>query len=185
MATAHVFPGVFQSFNAIASISMPPTPASRSRSKTPQELRPLDVDMDALELGARDGSDETASWLDLISGEVLVIVKGEPDERMLKDRVKQSRSRYKKVPVFGLAEARDLLREFLGREMAGPSREFLLRLVDEPGAFHACLSSLRADTPLWRAWERHELHGVRTNLLAWMASLGIRPATTLSALVDD
>jgi len=149
------------------------------------ELRPVDVDMDALELSARDASDVVMSHLDMQSGEVLVIVKGEPDERLLKERVRQDKKRFRKVPPFGLSEERQLLREFLAQELEGSARDLLMRLVDEPGAFHACLTALKADAQLWRLWERFEGQGLRVSLLAWLASLGVRPNLMLSALMDE
>lgn len=159
--------------------------SARPRVVRAGELRPLDVDMDALELGARDASDVTSSYLDTQNGEVLVIVKGEPDEKLLKDRVRAEKKRFKKIPAFGLAEERALLRDFLSRQMDGAGREFLMRLVDEPGAFHACLTTLKADGALWRLWERFEGQGLRVSLLAWLASLGLQPSLMLSAHMDD
>lgn len=151
----------------------------------PRELRPIDVDMEALEIGARDSSDVTASYLDTENGEVLCIVKGEPDERMLKDRVRGEKKRFKKIPAFGLSEERALLRDFLAAELDGSARDFLMRLVDEPGAFHACLTTLKADVGLWNLWERFESNGLRATLLGWLASLGVRPTLMLSVHMDD
>src|SRR5688572_24820077 len=102
------------------ALPVQPQPRSRRRSG---ELRPVDVDMEALEISARDASDVTASYLDTESGEVLVIVKGEPDERMLRDRVRGDRKRYKRVPPYALSDERALLRDFLSRETDGSGRE--------------------------------------------------------------
>lgn len=148
-------------------------------------LRAVDLDMDALELGARDASDEVRTFLDTESGEVLVIIKGEPDAPALQERVRRHRRRFAAVPPFGLSEERALLREFLRQSTAGSGRDLLLRLVDEPGAFHACLAALRADDALWRSWERFETVGLRGSLVGWMASLGVCPASVLSACTDD
>ncbi len=157
----------------------------KPRRRVDGELRPVNVDLEQLEISARDASDVTQSYLDLKTGEVVCIVKGEPDERLLKQRVRGERKRYCKVPAFGLQEERTLLRAFLAEEMDGPGRALLMRLVDEPGAFHACLTALKADATLWTGWERFENLGVRTSLLAWMAGLGVRPQTITSALTDD
>lgn len=148
-------------------------------------LRPVDLDMDALELGARDASDEVRSYLDTQSGEVLVIIKGDPDAPVLKERVRREKKRFARVPAFGLDEERSLLREFLRQETAGSGRDLLMRLVDEPGAFHACLAALKADPTLWQSWERFEALGLRGSLMGWMAGLGVRPAAVLSAYMDD
>ncbi len=69
--------------------------------------------------------------------------------------------------------------------MDGAGRDFLMRLVDEPGAFHACLTTLKADASLWRLWERFEGQGIRASLLAWLASHGVRPSLMLSVHMDD
>lgn len=148
-------------------------------------LKPLDVDWEALEIGARDGSDVTQSYLDTETGDVLVVVKGEPDEKMLKDKIRASRSRFKKVPAFGLAEERSLLREFLSHQTQGNGRELLMRLVDEPGAFHACLTALKADRTLWKEWNRFEATGLQGSLLGWMASLGVKPVVMMSSYSEE
>ena len=182
MSITHAFAGAF----SVMPIELPGPPAARALKRSNSELlRPVNVDLEALEIGARDASDETQSYLDLQNGEVLCVVKGEPDERLLKARIKAERKRFKKVPAFGLAEERGLLRQFLSQQMDGAGRDFLMRLVDEPGAFHACLTTLKADAPLWRAWEKFEALGVRNSLLAWMAGLGVCPSMMLSALMDE
>jgi hypothetical protein len=182
MSTTHAFAGAF----SVMPIDLPAPPARRAPRRVRQDvLRPVNVDLDALEIGARDASDETQSFLDVGSGEVLCLVKGEPDARLLRQRIRAERQRYKKVPAFGLAEERGLLRQFLSQEMDGAGRDFLMRLVDEPGAFHACLTTLKADHALWRAWERFEAAGVRSSLMAWMAGFGVCPAMTLSALMEE
>lgn len=182
MSITHAFAGAF----SVMPIDLPRPMASRAPKRHRSEvLRPVNVDLEALEIGARDASEETQSYLDLSNGEVLCVVKGEPDARILKQRIRAERQRYKKVPAFGLAEERGLLRQFLSQEMDGAGRDFLMRLVDEPGAFHACLTTLRADGSLWRAWEKFEAAGVRNSLMAWMAGFGVCPSMTLSALMDE
>jgi hypothetical protein len=145
----------------------------------------VDLDLEALELGARETCDEVQSYLDLESGQVVVIVKGEPDARLLKERVRRERKRYARVPPLGLSEERALLRDFLAEHIVGAGRDLLLRLVDEPGGFHGCLSALKADHDLWGRWERFECAGVRGSLLGWMAGLGVCPAGMVSVLTDD
>jgi hypothetical protein len=147
-------------------------------------LRPVNVDLDALEIGARDATDITTSWLDLQTGEVLVLVRGEADARALRGRLRSHKQRYRKVPPFGLAEERALLRDFLSRQTQGSGRVLLMRLVDEPGAFHACLTALKADSVLWRLWECFETQGLRSSLLAWLATMGMKPNLVMSALAD-
>lgn len=157
----------------------------RLRRNQDGALRLLDVDMDELELSARECGGETHGYLDTHSGAVLVIIKGEPDEHLLRQRIRAERARYKKVPLFGLDEERGLLREFLSRFTDGSGRDVLMRLVDAPGAFHACLVALKADPSLWRLWERFEANGLRGSLLAWMAGMGVQPRLMLSACMED
>ncbi|MEW5852111.1 MAG: UPF0158 family protein [Myxococcota bacterium] len=168
-----------------AHVSHVPEFGRRAAAACAPTLRPLDVDMESLEIGARDASDETQSYLDTESGEVVVILKGEPDARLLRERVRRERQRFAQVPPFGLAEERALLRQFLAQTTHGSGRALLMRLVDEPGAFHACLAALKADAALWRAWERFEMAGLRGNLVGWMAALGLRPTVVLSAYDDE
>ncbi len=182
MSLTHVFAGAF-SVMPIELHGEPVTTALKRKAK--DTLRRVNVDLEALEIGARDASDEIQSYLDLENGEVLCVVKGEPDERILKQKIRAERKRFKKVPAFGLAEERGLLRQFLSQEMEGAGRDFLMRLVDEPGAFHACLTTLRADGELFHAWEKFEAAGVRNSLLTWMAGFGVCPSVTLSALVEE
>lgn len=178
MVTHTAFPGAF----GRRTVDMM---ASRRPLLDDGALRPLDVDMEELELSARDASAETQSFLDVETGAVLVMVKGEPDEAELRARVRGDRNRYPRIPPFGLAEERGLLRQFLSMRTDGPGRDLLMRLVDAPGAFHACLTALKADEVLWRAWERYEAQGLRGSLLGWMATQGVQPRLMMSALVDD
>lgn len=184
MTVIHAFAGAF----SIMPIDVPDPArpvASRLRRRRAEELRPVNVDLEALEIGARDASEEAQSFLDTESGEVLCVVKGEPDARLLRQRIRSERRRYRRVPAFGLAEERGLLRDFLSQQVTGPARDFLMGLVDQPGAFHACLTQLKRDASLWGDWERFETRGVRTSLLAWMAGLGLRPQVVLSIEMDD
>ena len=183
MSVTHAFAGAFRVMPI--DVEERPVRQPKKRRGLDGELKPLNVDLEQLEIGARDASDVTQSYLDLETGEVLVVVRGEPDARLLKQRVRSERRRYRRIPAFGLQEERTLLRAFLAEETNGPGGALLLRLVDEPGAFHACLTALKADHALWVSWERFENRGVRSSLLAWMAGLGVRPQMITSALTDD
>lgn len=182
MVSHTAFPGAFgrRTVDRMVSKSL-----HRRAALDDSVLRPLDVDMEELELCARDSSDETQSYLDVESGALVVIVKGEPDEEGLRARVRLERDRFRRVPAFGLQEERGLLRQFLSQSTDGSGRDFLMRLVDAPGAFHACLTALKTDSALWRRWERFEASGVRGSLMAWMASEGVQPRLMLSMLTED
>ena len=135
------------------------------------QLKQLDVDWADLEIAFRDAVSGVQSYLDLGSGEVLVII----DENDLDaGLVTHCPDRFLPIPAFTTSEGIEVLREFIAQLPSSELRRRLDQSAQGPGGLTRCLEILAESARLFERFSRFEEQAIYQRLHWWLAAHGIQ-----------
>jgi len=134
-------------------------------------LKMLDVDWADLEIAFRDAISGVQSYLDLGSGEVVVII----DEHDLDaEHVARCPDRFLPIPAFSTSEGIEVLREFVAQLPSSELRRRLEFHCQAPGGLKRCLEILAESARLFDRFTRFEEQAIFERLHWWLAAHGIQ-----------
>ena len=141
---------------------MPARPALRL-------LRPLRVDIDAIERAWDDADPDTRSWLDVTSGAVKVI---RADDMGAVRRLHREPGRFTPIPFDDAADLRDDMQAFIATVDDARIRRRLrdaMRAKQPARRFHGALW----DEDILDDWSVFAAAKMRLRIVEWLAGLGI------------
>ncbi|MBN2360558.1 MAG: hypothetical protein JXR83_13970 [Deltaproteobacteria bacterium] len=135
-------------------------------------LKTLDVDWTDLEIAFRDAVSGVQSYLDLGTGEVLVVI----DQHDLDaDEVASCPDRFLAIPAFSTSEGIEVLREFIVQLPAGELRGRLEQGCRGAGGLKRCFEILAEEGWLLDRFTQFEEQAIYERLHWWLTAHGIRP----------
>ncbi len=124
--------------------------------------RRISIDWEALEIAVERNSPDTDSFLETSSGQVIVIVAGDPEAAQLKARVAANITGYLRVEPASSREQYRWMERFVSSVAEEPLRHRLVISIDGKGAFRRFKDVLLAYPA-----ERERWFSYRSNLLHW------------------
>jgi hypothetical protein len=138
--------------------------------------RKTPIHWDDLESAFERNSPDTESFLDLVSGQVVTILVGDPEAPMLKQKVAQNIATHTRVEPASSREQYRWMERFVGSVTEPQLRERLVMAIDGKGAFRRfkdVLLGFPVERERWFSYRAELLHWHMHN---WLNERNIEPA---------
>lgn len=139
----------------------PPTRTIERVAET-MKRRTVPIDWDDLEIAVERNAPDTESFLDLLSGQVVTIVMGEPEAPLKRQQVAEEIEHYVRIEPASSREQYRWMERFVASVEDEPLRERLVISIDGKGAFRRFKDVLLAYPA-----ERERWFSYRSDLLHW------------------
>ena len=120
------------------------------------------IDWEALEIAVERNSPDAESFLDTTSGQVLTVVRGDPEASQIKAKIAENIDSYVRVEPASSREQYRWMERFVGSVSDEPLQRRLMVSIDGKGAFRRFKDVLLAYPA-----ERERWFSYRSNLLHW------------------
>ncbi len=140
--------------------------------------RRLPVDLEELCQALEDGSYEHQYYLDLKTGEILLLsdYADTKEAEELREHLEEEPDRYEAIPRMGSDEAYQDMEEFTGRVEDGRLRELLEVAIDGKGAFRRFKDVLARFPEKREEWFRFKEERLMSRAREWLEDIGVEPA---------
>jgi hypothetical protein len=129
------------------------------------------IDFETLVLAWQDESPDTAYYLDIDSGNVIMVQQGFLDRDDLTDMIERDRERYLYLPKPERQQMRRDLQDFIGGCSDAHLKSILEVACEAPDPLFACKTVLTRSGPSQlESWEQFRLARTRSRIDEWLAA---------------
>ena len=130
--------------------------------------RVVAIDWDALEVAVERNSPDTESFLALATGQVIAVVKGDPEASTKKAQIRAHIDQYVRIEPASSREQYRWMERFVGSVVDDALRERLVIAIDGKGAFRRFKDVLLAYPAERERWFSYRSEHLRWHIHNWM-----------------
>lgn len=140
-----------------------------------EKKKTLNIDLDELCSALEDSSYEHDYYLDLKTGEILLIsdYMGDEESEKLRDEIEENPDRYEPIPKAESGKGYGDMENFIATVKDGHLAGLLEVAIDGKGAFRRFKDVLAGYPEEWEIWFRFKDERMQQRALEWLDDIGI------------